>query len=129
MRNILVLFPLILCLALPVSALAEDTQPPDAVVEKMAFKLVRGVTNVVTCIAELPKQTYLTVRDQGAVGYLIGPLKGVGMTIYRGVIGGIETVFFMVPQPGYYDSMVNPDYVWNGMEEKRIQSLPAQKEQ
>lgn len=119
---------LLFAFAIPLSAFAGDSQPPDAVVEKMAFKLVRGLTNVVTSVAEIPKQTYLSVRDQGGVGYLIGPLKGIGMTAYRGLVGGIETVFFMVPQPGYYDPMVEPDYVWNGMEEKRIQQPPAQKE-
>lgn len=98
--------------ASPVSA--EESQPPAAIIEKMAFKFARGVTNIVTCIAEIPKQTINTVNDRGGVGYVIGPLKGIGMTIYRGLVGGVETVFFLVPQPGYYDPMVDPEYVWHG---------------
>jgi putative exosortase-associated protein (TIGR04073 family) len=80
----------------------------------MAFKFTRGITNVATSVVEVPKQSYLTVRDQGAVGCVIGPMKGLGMTMYRTLIGTIETIFFLVPQPGYYDPMIDPDFVWNG---------------
>jgi len=99
--------------------LATADQQPEVIVEKMAIKLTRGVTNVVTSIVELPKQTILTGRDMGAVGYVIGPIKGVGMTVYRGVIGVVETVFCMVPQPGYYDPMIDPEFVWQGWDPKR----------
>ena len=47
---------------------------------------------------------------------VIGPLKGVGMTLYRAFIGATEAVFFPVPQPGYYDPMIDPDFVWKGWE-------------
>lgn len=95
---------------------AQDEPKPEFVVEKMAFKLARGVTNFATSLAELPKQSYLTVRDRGNVGYVIGPLKGVGMTLYRAFIGATEAIFFAVPQPGYYDPMIDPDFVWKGWE-------------
>jgi putative exosortase-associated protein (TIGR04073 family) len=95
---------------------AQDEPKPEFVVEKMAFKLARGVTNFATAIVELPKQSYLTVRDRGNVGYVIGPLKGVGMTLYRAFIGATEAIFFPVPQPGYYDPMIEPDFVWKGWE-------------
>ena len=39
------------------------------------------------------------------------------MTLYRAFTGIIETVFFLVPQPGYYDPMIDPEFVWNGWEE------------
>jgi putative exosortase-associated protein (TIGR04073 family) len=119
MRNnvfaVLLLFMLVA--AAPVSA---QEQKPETIAGKMAFKLVRGVTNVGTCIVELPKQSYLSVRDQGAIGYVVGPIKGIGMTVYRAFIGAVETVGFLVPQPGYYDEMINPEFVWNGWEEKRV---------
>ena len=94
-------------------------QQPEMIAEKMAIKFTRGITNTVTSIIELPKQTILTTRDMGAVGFIIGPIKGVGMTFYRGVIGIAETLFCMVPQPGYYDPMMDPEYVWQGWEPKR----------
>ena len=89
------------------------------VIEKMSFKLARGVTNIATCIAEIPKQTYLTTQARGTIGYVIGPMKGIGMTLYRGFTGAIDTVFFLVPQPGYYDPMIDPEFVWKGWEEAR----------
>jgi putative exosortase-associated protein (TIGR04073 family) len=98
---------------------ATADQQPEVIVEKMAVKLVRGVTNAVTSIVELPKQTILTGREMGAVGYIVGPIKGVGMTLYRAVIGVTEAVFCMVPQPGYYDPLIDPEYVWQGWEPKR----------
>lgn len=109
---------LVLALILSCSSplLAQDEPKPEFVVEKMAFKLARGVTNFATAIVELPKQSYLTVRDRGNVGYVIGPLKGVGMTLYRAFIGATEAIFFPVPQPGYYDPMIEPDFVWKGWE-------------
>ena len=107
--------------ALPVAARAD--QQPEMIVEKMAVKLTRGVTNAVTSIVELPKQSILTVREMGGAGYVVGPLKGIGMTLYRGFIGMTEAVFFLVPQPGYYDPMIDPPYVWEGWEPKRETSV------
>lgn len=115
------LVPLLLLAVLimmPLAAYAE--QQPEMIVEKMAVKLSRGVANTFTGIAELPKQTVLTGREMGALGYVVvGPLKGLGMTFYRTFIGLTETIFFLVPQPGYYDPMIAPTYVWEGWEPKR----------
>src|SRR5689334_3607240 len=110
---------LLLLLATPVLAMEE--QQPEAITEKMAFKLVRGVANVVTSVGEIPKQTYLMVRDRDGIGYVVGPLKGLGMAVYRLIAGVTETVFFAVPQPGYYDPLIQPEYVWQGWEEKRVE--------
>ena len=105
-------------LALPLSALAEQEieQRDELIAEKMAVKLTRGLTNAVTCIVEIPKQTILSVRDMGAAGYVVGPLKGIGMTVFRATMGAAEAAFFLIPQPGYYDSMIDPAYVWEGWE-------------
>lgn len=98
---------------------AKADQQPEMIAEKMAIKFVRGVANTFTGIVELPKQTYTTVRDMGAPGIFVGPIKGIGMTFYRTVIGVVETVFCVVPQPGYYDPMMDPEFVWQGWEPKR----------
>ena len=118
---VLALTLLMLIVASP--CLAIEAQKPEAIADKMAFKFARGITNVATAIVEIPKQSYLTVRDRGGVGYVVGPLKGLGMTFYRGLVGVAETVFFMVPQPGYYDPMIDPEYVWKGWEERRAEPL------
>jgi putative exosortase-associated protein (TIGR04073 family) len=107
---------------------AAADQQPEMIAEKMAIKFVRGITNTVTSIVEIPKQTILTGRDMGPVGYVIGPIKGVGMTLYRGLIGVAETLFCMVPQPGYYDPMIEPNYVWQGWAPKRDTAKAVEEE-
>lgn len=119
MRKLALAICLMVLAGVTTPAVAAEALKPEALAEKMAFKFARGVTNFATAIVELPKQSYLTVRDRGNVGYVIGPLKGIGMTFYRGLMGITETVFFMVPQPGYYDPMMEPTYVWQGWEEYR----------
>ena len=110
---------LLISVLLAVAPGSHADQQPEMIAEKMALKLTRGVTNTFTCVAELPKQSFLTVRELGGSGYVVGPLKGIGMTLYRGFIGMTEAVFFLVPQPGYYDPMIDPPYVWQGWEPKR----------
>ena len=119
MKKILLLTALLCVFVVTGPSLAAADQQPEMIAEKMAVKLTRGVTNIVTSIIELPKQTILTTRDMGGAGLIVGPIKGIGMTVYRGVVGIAETVFCMVPQPGYYDPMMDPEYVWQGWEPKR----------
>lgn len=119
MRSFITFLTLLIVAGCIIPAFAQETQRPEVVVEKMSYKLARGFTNAATCIVEFPKQIYLTSRDRGAVGFAIGPLKGIGMTLYRGFAGVTETVLFLVPQPGYYDPMIYPDFVWKGWEDIR----------
>ena len=113
--------PLLLLAALlmmPLAAYAD--QQPESIAEKMSIKFFRGVANVVTSPVEIPKQIVLTGEEMGGVGYfVVGPFKGILMTLYRATIGVVETAFFTVPQPGYYDPTIDPAYVWEGWESKR----------
>ena len=126
MRKSAAIIPLLVLLCAAVPSFAQESLRSDAVVEKMAFKLVRGLTNVGTSIVEIPKQSILMVRDRGNIGYVVGPLKGLGMGLYRALIGSVETIFFMVPQPGYYDPIIDPEYVWDGWEEQRADPAVVQ---
>jgi putative exosortase-associated protein (TIGR04073 family) len=121
MRIKTTLLTVLLVMMVSASSFAIDGQPPEAIAERMATKLVRGVANVATSLVEVPKQSYLTIRDRGAAGYVVGPLKGMGMAFYRLLVGVTETVFFAVPQPGYYDPMISPEFVWQGWGEKRVE--------
>jgi putative exosortase-associated protein (TIGR04073 family) len=121
MRIKTTLLTVLLVMMVAASSFAIDGQPPEAIAERMATKLVRGVANVATSLVEVPKQSYLTIRDRGAAGYVVGPLKGVGMAFYRLFVGVAETVFFAVPQPGYYDPMISPEFVWQGWGAKRVE--------
>ena len=95
MRLLAISVPLFLVLAFAMPVFAEEGQRSDAIAEMMAYKLTRGVTNLATSIVEIPKQTYLTVRDEGGIGCAIGPLKGLGMTAYRAFIGATKPFSFL----------------------------------
>ena len=128
MKTLFLAATILIAAFITVPATAAEMPKPESIAEKMSFKLVRGVTNFATSIVELPKQTILTARNHGTIGYVVGPIKGVGMTLYRCFIGLTETVFFMVPQPGYYDPMIDPEFVWQGWDEQRAETAPQQEE-
>ncbi len=114
----LCLFAAAVILAVAPVAWSTPTAPckmgPDDVFQGMATKLVRGITNMATCHGELPKQAYRTTRDLGVPGAFIGFFKGLGMVVYRGVTGALETALFLVPEPGFYESLTTPTFVWQG---------------
>ena len=90
-----------------------ENSSPQKVVDGMATKAVRGVANVATGWLELPKQIYLTYSEEGAVkGILVGPIKGLGMTLVRTAAGFGELATFFVVSPGFYDPYFDPAFVW-----------------
>lgn len=90
-----------------------ESSTPQDVVGAMSHKLVRGIANTATGWVELPKQVYLTFRDEGPVaGIFVGPLKGIGMTVVRTAVGVGEAATFFVPYPGFFDPYFAPSYVW-----------------
>jgi putative exosortase-associated protein (TIGR04073 family) len=111
-----------LLLMLVVNANAAEEQRPESITGKMAVKFGRGVVNITTAVGEIPKQTVIMGRDMGAVGYVVGPFSGIVMTMYRAIIGATEMIFFVVPAPGYYDEMIDPEFVWQGWGPKSVQS-------
>ncbi len=123
MKKPAVIVSLLLLTLISAPASAVEPPRPESIAELMSFKLVRGMTNFATAIVELPKQTYITTRTHGPIGYVVGPIKGLGMSLYRGLIGATETIFFMVPQPGYYDPMIQPTYVWEGWDDIRAERI------
>jgi len=110
-------FTLCLCCA-ERQALATDTRTiddasPQEVVDGMANKIARGVTNIATGWLEFPKQIYTTCKEEGiARGLTVGPIKGIGMTLVRTVSGAGEALTFFVAYPGFYDPLFDPPYVW-----------------
>lgn len=90
-----------------------DTASPQEVVDGMATKGVRGAANIVTGWVELPKQIYVTGEKDGWLrGAVIGPLKGIGMTVVRTASGFGELLTFFVAYPGFYDPWIEPRFVW-----------------
>jgi putative exosortase-associated protein (TIGR04073 family) len=93
---------------------AQEKMPTaENVVGSMSVKLLRGVTNVLTCPLEIPRQIDRHIDRRGAwEGSCVGFFAGLGMTVFRGIAGGVEAVLFLVPEPGFYDPLVTPAYAW-----------------
>ena len=90
-----------------------DDASAEEVVTGMSSKAARGVANVATGWLEFPKQIYTTYREDGALqGCLVGPLKGIGMTLARTTAGALELFTFFLAYPGFYDPYIDPQYVW-----------------
>lgn len=78
-------------------------------------KLARGFVNLVGCWLELPKQIYLTSKNDNLfVGLTYGFVKGIGVGLYRLADGIFETVTFVIPP--YDKILVEPEYVFEGWE-------------
>ncbi len=88
---------------------------PETYLESASYKLVRGITNMVTSPAEIPKQIVITTRDRGAIGPILGLFKGAGMTIMRAGIGAWETALFILPNSlsGDFSPILKPEFVWD----------------
>jgi putative exosortase-associated protein (TIGR04073 family) len=90
-----------------------ETSTPQEVAGAMSLKLVRGVSNTTLGWWEFPKQVYKTFHDDGVVmGFTVGPLKGIGMTLVRTLSGVGEAFTFPFPYPGFYDPYFEPEFVW-----------------
>lgn len=97
----------------PSSYRSVDNSSPQDIVDGMAAKGVRGAANLVTGWMEIPKQIYVTGEEGGWLrGAVIGPFKGIGMTVIRTVSGAGELLTFFVAYPGFYDPWFEPRFVW-----------------
>jgi putative exosortase-associated protein (TIGR04073 family) len=118
-----VLMTLLAVIATPVFASRVDNKDyisevvePEPYLEKAAYKLLRGITNMVTCPGEIPKQIVITTIDRGAIGPVLGLIKGIGMTSMRAILGATETLLFMAPNSldsEDFDPILKPEFVWN----------------
>lgn len=92
---------------------AYDGAPVEGFVDLMARKFARGVMNVLTGVGEIPRQIGITSHEDGVMtGLTVGTLKGLFMGIVRTGAGGIEALTFFVPAPGFYDPILDPEFVW-----------------
>jgi putative exosortase-associated protein (TIGR04073 family) len=94
----------------------KNVAAPEPFLESASNKLLRGVTNIVTSPAEIPKQIVVTSKDRGGpTGPVVGLFKGIGMTVLRIASGAWETVSFILPNDldGNYDPILHPEYVWH----------------
>ena len=112
---------IIVCIALLTVLFAQATfadakvmGDPEDPVRLASHKLWRGFINTVTGFCEILRQPIVCTMDDGIVGVPVGLVNGVFMSFIRTGAGIIEVITFPVPltyEVGY-DSIMNPDYVW-----------------
>lgn len=91
--------------------------PRAASAQDPIHKLGRGVSNVLTCWVELPKNFSLGMQeDNPLLGIGGGIVKGGGLALTRLAVGAYETVSFLIPFPkdyaSPYEGMELSDYAW-----------------
>jgi len=101
----------------------------ESVVALAGRKFARGLTNVVTGTGEIPRQMIISYRDDGpALFFPMGLTIGLFMTIARTGYGAVETVAFIMPFEGTYNSLLTPDYAWGPLPPpKDVSAKPEKK--
>jgi putative exosortase-associated protein (TIGR04073 family) len=95
-----------------------DDASAEEVVSGMSGKAARGLVNVATGWLEFPRQIYSTYQNHGPVqGCLVGPFKGIGMMVARTAAGALELFTFYLAYPGFFDPYLEPQYVWDDIEQ------------
>ncbi|HJV35676.1 exosortase system-associated protein, TIGR04073 family [Geomonas sp.] len=90
-----------------------DDASAQEIVGGMSNKFARGVTNIGTGWLEFPKQIYTTTQEEGVTkGVLLGPIKGIGMTVARTLAGVGDAALFFVSYPGFFSPLIDPPFVW-----------------
>lgn len=101
LRKIGVGLLVMLLLGLTVSAYAE---------ENAGSKLGRGIVNDLTFPLEVPKQIYLTSKEDHLLsGLTFGLVKGICHGILRLASGAYDTVTFLIPR--YEKVLMEPKFV------------------
>lgn len=97
---------------------------PDRVVEgSMSRKFRRGVVNVATCWAEVPRNVAIeSNRTDPASGFFIGGVKGIVFGFGRFATGVYEVFTFPVPAPPEYAVIMHPEFV---ITEVRAEGVPG----
>jgi putative exosortase-associated protein (TIGR04073 family) len=87
---------------------------PEYGTKAASTKLWRGIVNTALGWGEIIRQPIVCTIDDGAVGVPVGLINGVFMSLVRTGAGIIEIVTFPMPLDSEigYDSLMNPDYVW-----------------
>lgn len=87
---------------------------PEYSVRAASTKLWRGIVNTATGWGEIFRQPIVCTMDDGLVGIPVGLVNGVFMTVVRTGAGIIDIATFPMPldEELGYDSLLNPDYVW-----------------
>jgi len=87
---------------------------PEKQTRPASNKLWRGFVNTFTGIGEIIRQPVICTQEDGLVGVPVGLINGVVMSFVRTGTGIFEVLTFPLPfnEDMKYDSVLDPDYVW-----------------
>ena len=115
-RKVVVVGIFLLTLVLAQSSFADTSVAgdPEYGVRAASTKLWRGFVNFFTSPGEIIRQPIVCTTDDGLVGVPVGLVNGFFMTFVRAGSGVIEVFTFPMPFDDEigYDSLMDPDYVW-----------------
>ncbi len=90
-----------------------DGIPFESVFDPMNKKFFRGIVNIATGWIELPRQLWLTFKNDGLLATpTVGLFNGLVMVAARTGAGVYDTAFFISSAPGNYDPVIDPKFVW-----------------
>lgn len=112
LKKMIALVCLVSMAAGPAMAASSDPDRDQSTIGKMMHKLGRGVTNILTCWVEIPRNIAREwERTDPATGLVLGTAKGVGWGFTRLATGAYETATFPFPVPTDYMVMLEPEFV------------------
>ena len=87
---------------------------PESTVKLASAKIWRGIVNIATGSGEIIRQPIVCTMEDGGAGVPVGLFSGVFMSIVRTGAGIVEVITFpwALDDTIGYDSIMNPDYVW-----------------
>ena len=107
---------LAVCSVLAVLAAASPAQAAEgsgAYWDGALTKFGRGISNVLTCPAELLRTPALVTQREGTLaGSTVGIVHGIWRTLLRGATGVFEVVTFYAEIPKDFAPIMHPEYVW-----------------
>ncbi len=109
----LLMIVLLLSSTLPAYAQYE-VERTDFPAKRQLTKLGRGLANVLSGWAEIPKEIYERSRDSETLGGIVftAPVVGFGKAIGRTAVGFFEVATFFLPIPEDYGPLVEPEFVY-----------------
>ena len=82
--------------------------------DKIGNKFVRGVVNTSFGWMEIPNTVYYGSKNNGlGHGASMGLLEGIGNSVVRTSAGVYDLVTFLIPYPGGYKPIIQPEFVFN----------------
>jgi len=109
------LLMVILLLSSMVPAYAQyKIERTDFPAKKQITKLGRGLGNIFSGWAEIPKEIYERSRDSETLGRIVftAPVVGFAKAVGRTAVGFFEVVTFFLPVPEDYGPIVEPEFVF-----------------